>query len=144
MSKSHDLAWAAGFFDGEGYITIGRRSSSVNGKIYRHHYLRIGINHVAKEPINEMVRILGGSVEYQNINSVQGNRIPRTRWICNTKKAEEVLREMMPYFRNKNKAAEIAFEYLKTIGSCGKRLTPDIDELRENLRIKLRDINKID
>ncbi len=144
MSKSHDLAWAAGFFDGEGYITIGRRKSTVNGKYYNHHYLRIGINHVAKEPVYEMIRIFGGNLQYQNKDKVVGNRIPRLQWVCNTKKAEEVLREMMPYFRNKNRSAEIAFEYLKTIGRTGQRLEIGVDERREELRLALQMTNKLD
>lgn len=144
MSKSHDLAWAAGFFDGEGYITIGRRKSTISGKFYNHHYLRIGINHVAKEPIHEMIRIFGGNLQHQKLNKVVGNRIPRLQWVCNTKKAEEVLRSMMPYLRNKNRSAEIAFEYLKTIGRVGLRLLDGVDEERERLRIALQDANKLD
>ena len=26
MSRSHELAWAAGFIDGEGFVTIGKRN----------------------------------------------------------------------------------------------------------------------
>ena len=51
MSVAHEVAWAAGFFDGEGYVTIQYGyTKSPNGKRYHRHTLRIGINHVAPEP----------------------------------------------------------------------------------------------
>ena len=65
MSRTHDLAWCAGFFDGEGYVTIQKRNSLVNGKRYEGYYLRIGINHVAVEPLLEMQRVLGGTIRKQ-------------------------------------------------------------------------------
>lgn len=142
MSKTHQIAWAAGFFDGEGYITIGRRNTPYKDKTYYHHYLRIGINHVAREPIDEMYRIFGGNIEYNT--NVIGNRKPRYRWICNTKKANEVLKMLMPFLKNKNRACETAFEYIQTIGINGQRMLPGTEEKREELRKKLVDINSKD
>ena len=53
MSRTHEVCWAAGFFDGEGYITIQERGH----KDYVGFYLRIGVNHVAIEPLLELQRL---------------------------------------------------------------------------------------
>ena len=37
MSRTHDVAWAAGFFDGEGYVTIQRRVSKYKDNVYHLH-----------------------------------------------------------------------------------------------------------
>ena len=103
MSRTHNLAWCAGFFDGEGYITIQSRNSKVNGKRYTGYYLRIGINHVAIEPLQEMQRVLGGTIRQQTAHTVVGNRKQRHSWQMSCQAAKEALVQMMPYFKNKNK-----------------------------------------
>ena len=67
MSNAHDLAWCAGFFDGEGFVTIQERKSTVKDKIYRGYYLRIGVNHVAVEPLNELYKILCRFSTFHNL-----------------------------------------------------------------------------
>ena len=84
MKNEIDIAWSAGFFDGEGFITIGRRS----GK-YRGHYLRVGVNHVAIGPLLKLQEIFGGKIQYEE--KVKGNRKPRHRWIVNTVNAKNAL-----------------------------------------------------
>lgn len=137
MSRAHDLAWAAGFFDGEGYITIGRRNTKAkSGVRYTGHYLRIGINHVAPEPLHEMQRIFGGKIEYSD--KVIGNRKPRSRWTANTRQAAETLKQLMPYFRNKQRAAELGLEFQSTIASeNGQSLSPATRLYRELLKEQL-------
>ena len=80
MSRAHELVWCAGFFDGEGYVTIQKRNSKVNGKCYEGFYLRIGINHVNPEPLYEIKKILGGTLRKQNPAKVIGNRHKRLSW----------------------------------------------------------------
>lgn len=135
MSHAHDLAWAAGFFDGEGFVTIGRRNTKINGKEYKGHYLRVGINHVAPEPIYEMHKLFGGKV--QSGHKTQGNRKPRFRWIVSTRNAANVLKQLMPYLRNKNKAAELGLEFQATIVDKPYKVDPGILLYREMLKHEL-------
>ncbi len=134
MSRAHDLAWCAGFFDGEGFVTIQERKSTVNGKVYRGYYLRIGVNHVAPEPLLELKRVFGGTIRQQSNHTVVGNRKQRHSWQMSCSQAKEALIQMMPYFKNKNKVAELGIALQNTMGNHGQRTTPE--QQLERLKIK--------
>jgi hypothetical protein len=144
MSRTHDVAWAAGFFDGEGFVTIQKRNSKAkSGKRYESYYLRIGINHVAVEPLNEMLRIFGGTIRKQSAHSVVGNRHQRHSWQMSCTQAKEALITMMPYFRNKQKAAELGIELQNTMGTTSKT-SDEVQIYRALLKDKLQNLNKMD
>lgn len=147
MSRAHDLAWCAGFFDGEGYITISRRKIKRGEQVYTGHYLRIGINHVRIEPLLEMKRILGGSIRFDKNSDKHCKdgytRIPRHIWLLSTQSAGDALRCMLPYFRNKQQEAEIAFNFLSTIQKTKQSIPDDITKLRESYKQALQSLNAI-
>lgn len=147
MSIAHELAWAAGFFDGEGYVNIQRRHQKYKDKSYRGHYLRVGINHVAPEPLYEMQRLFGGSLEKQDTKTVIGNRKPRHRWVTSSNSAKEALIKMLPYMKNKNKVAVLGIDFQnKVIGDITKRprITEENLELREWYKREISRLNKLD
>ena len=144
MSRTHNLAWCAGFFDGEGYITIQSRNSKVNGKRYTGYYLRIGINHVAIEPLQEMQRVLGGTIRQQTAHTVVGNRKQRHSWQMSCQAAKEALVQMMPYFKNKNKVAELGIELQNTMGNHGQRVTEELQIYRGMLKEQISNLNDKD
>lgn len=147
MSIAHELAWAAGFFDGEGYVNIQRRHQKYKDKSYRGHYLRVGINHVAPEPLYEMQRLFGGSLEKQDTKTVIGNRKPRHRWVTSSNSAKEALIKMLPYMKNKNKVAILGIDFQnKVIGDLTKRprITEENLELREWYKSEISRLNKLD
>lgn len=140
MSRTHEVAWAAGFFDGEGYIVIQERSHLK----YIGFYLRIGINHVAIEPLLEMKRLFGGSIEKQNPEKVVGNRKPRHRWTANTQNAADILKQLMPYLKNKNKVAEVALEFQQTIQQHKRKVPNEVQILRKLYKERLQYLNSLD
>lgn len=140
MSRTHEISWAAGFFDGEGFITIQERGH----KNYIGFYLRVGINHVAVEPLVEMQRLFGGSIEAQDPEKVVGKRKPRHRWSLSTREAESALRQMMPYFKNKNKVAALALEFQKTIGNRGEKVSDSTQVYRRLLKDQITYLNSLD
>ena len=142
MSYTHELSWAAGFFDGEGFITIQER----NHPNYIGYYLRIGINHVAPEPIMEMHRIFGGTITKQNPEKVVGNRKVRYRWQMGTSAAALALKKMMPYFKNKNKVAALALDFQETIKNEYKRVgvPSNIQEKRQWFKAEITKLNSLD
>lgn len=144
MSRTHDLAWCAGFFDGEGFITIQSRNSKVNGKRYTGYYLRIGINHVAIEPLQEIQRVLGGTIRQQTAHTVVGNRKQRHSWQMGCQAAKEALIQMMPYFKNKNKVAELGIELQNTMGNHGQRVTEELQIYRGMLKEQISNLNAKD
>lgn len=148
MSRAHELSWCAGFFDGEGYISIVERTTPYKDKIYKGHYLRIGINHVNPEPLIEMQRILGGNFVYDKSSERPSadsfKRKPRYKWLATTAKAAIILIQLLPYFHNKNKAAEIGLELQKTMQIHKKTVTPELFEKRALLKIQLMELNSLD
>jgi hypothetical protein len=144
MSIAHEVAWAAGFFDGEGYVTIQHGySKHPNGKRYYRHTLRIGINHVAIEPLLEMQRLFGGKINKQSVKSIKGNRKPRHQWLLNCSNAAEALKRMMPYFRNKQSVAELGLELQSTMGTT-KEVSEELYLYRSMLKEKIQHLNSLD
>lgn len=144
MSRAHELAWCAGFFDGEGFVTIQKRNSKVNGKQYEGFYLRIGINHVNPEPLYEIQRIFGGTIRKQNPDKVIGNRHLRHSWQASCQQAADALIQMMPYFRNKFQVAELGIELQNTMGNRGQRTSLELQLYRAMLKDKISKLNAKD
>ena len=143
MSRAHDLAWCSGFFDGEGYVTIQERRSIVSGKTYRGHYLRVGINHVAIEPLIEIQRILGGTIRQQSAHSIVGNRKQRHSWQLSCSQAKEGLIQMMPYLRNKQTVAALGIELQNTMDKRS-RVSEEVLEKRIKLKQQISELNAKD
>lgn len=145
MSFAHKLAWCAGFFDGEGFVTIQKRNTKVkSGKYYESYYLRIGVNHVAIEPLLELQKVLGGTIRKQNIEKVVGNRKQRHSWQMSCNQAAEALVKMMPYFLNKNKASEIGLELQSTMQPNKAKTTEELSLYRALLKNNLQVLNSKD
>jgi len=134
VSKQHRIAWAAGFFDGEGYITI-----QVRGGKYKGHYLRIGVNHVDPRPLAEMQSLFGGEVRVQK-KAPTGNRHRRHEWGISCKKAETALKQMLPYFHNKDSVAVLAVEFQGTMGTT-QVVTEEVFNLRSSIKARIQEIN---
>jgi hypothetical protein len=138
MSKSHEFAWCAGFFDGEGWVKIQKRGSNK----YLGYYLRIGINHVKIDPLLEMQRVFGGNIRLDE--NVIGNRRPRHVWTLSTKQANDMLICILPYLKNKNKVVELALEFQNTVGATGQRVGSDTQIYRGLLADQIKHLNSLD
>jgi len=141
MSRSHELAWAAGFIDGDGFITIGTRNQTINGKTYTGHYLRVGCNHVGKAPIDELYRLFGGNVKYNP--KVKGNRKARYQWTLNTSAAKECLVQLLPYLVNKREVSLLGIELQNTMGTTS-RVKDDILKRRDEIKKEVMRLNALD
>ena len=146
MSRTHKVAWAAGFFDGEGYVTIQERNSKINGKRYRGYYLRVGLKHVAPEPIYELQTLFGGTVRVESRkNNKDGCRRKDIHvWQLSCQEAKNCLVQLMPYLVNKNKVAELGIELQNTMGNHGQRTTEEVQLLRALLKSKITTLNSLD
>ncbi len=140
MSRTHRIAWAAGFFDGEGYVNIQKRSH----KKYIGHYLRIGINHVAPNPLIEMQHLFGGTIVRND--KVCGNRKPRHRWVTSTRNAANCLKQMMPFLQNKNNVVEIALDFQNTVTTSnrGQLMSDDMLSFRQSCKDEIQRLNSLD
>ena len=138
MNTKESLIWAAGFFDGEGYVTI-----QVRGGKYQGHYLRIGVNHVNPDPLYKLQELFGGSVRVQR-KKPTGNRKRRHEWTLSCKKAAKCLRRMRPYIINKTAPISIGLQLDDSMQEGTGKISDELRELRDSLKLDLQIANAID
>jgi hypothetical protein len=106
--KTEDLAWLAGFIDGDGCIGIyctrsGPRASHPKAKDYTHYQPRITIGQKNGDVLDEVRRLVGaGSVSKRGTTSA-GNMM--RQWVLTGEPAKELLAELVPFLRAKKHAA---------------------------------------
>ena len=139
--KDTVLAWAAGFFDGEGYITIPERQVTHKEKLYKSHYIRLGINHVDPRPLRKLHLMFGGTLQ-ENVKTT-GNRHPRCQWQLSCQEAKNFLNCVRPYLVNKDIAADLALQFFETISLNKKQLSIETIRLRQDLSTRLKLVNSL-
>lgn len=139
MSKSHRLAWAAGFIDGDGFITIQIRNQVIKDKQYKGHYLRIGCCQASQVPLKELQDLFGGTIKEKNSGGSTYNRKQQWIWNVSTKQAKEVLEQLLPYLVHKKEVALLALEFQKTMSDF--KVSEEVWNKREELKAKIQDIN---
>lgn len=108
---SADLAWAAGFFDGEGCVHISRLTHPRYGS---RHALKISVAQKRHKLLRAFQQILGieGSIEdYEKGNCAH--------LIYGGMKAAAVLELLLPYLRGKKEQAEIAIGFQRDMQAGG-------------------------
>ncbi len=115
--------WAAGFFDGEGCVSIARRFKG-NGP-WLEHFLAVETAQNDKRPLDAMAKKYGGSTKGDK--TVSGCY----RWRIAGKIAEGFLEDIYPHTIVKREQIKIALELRSTIGSAGKRLSANVHKRRE-------------
>ena len=98
-----DLAYMAGLFDGEGYISIRYQMQKDKYDTYS---LMLGVNMVDSEPVELFSKSFGGKVNLRH--SKNKNWRPQYRWRIESDKAVYFLKIMSPYLRLKREKAELA------------------------------------
>ena len=120
-----DIRWLAGFFDGEGCVSIYRRRNR------REHYLNVSISQKDRAPLDLIYEIYGGSI--------RKTKTPSNchQWRVSSRKAEMFLRDILPHSIVKKRAIEGAIEFIGTVGEAGQRLPEGTWELREEIRSRV-------
>jgi hypothetical protein len=145
MSKSHRLAWAAGFIDGDGFITIQNRKSVVNGKTYSGTYLRLGACQAMQKPLEELQSLFGGSIKPKNSgpNHEGYNRKPQWVWALSTQQAADALQQLLPFLIHKREVALLALDFQKTMSRDKQQLSDSVVEARLNYQAEISRINSL-
>lgn len=116
-----EIAYLAGFFDGEGFIIICRDKTRLGNPNYK---LRIGASQVVGTPIYLLRDRFGGLIQTHN------NKNPKHRaiftWQAHSQKAVAALEEMLPYMTVKKEQALFALSWAKfNKGYQGKKKTEE-------------------
>lgn len=139
-----ELAYAAGFFDGEGSIGIAF-TKNTNGK--RYHRLMISIVQTDPRPLLWIKARFGGYMGTGKMHNL-GRKLAYT-WQSNSQVAEDFLRTIRPYLIVKAEQADIALAFRETKrntragmvhgrkGQSKDPVTPALEAEREVLRNRL-------
>jgi hypothetical protein len=125
-----DLAWAAGYFDGEGSVSIPLQKK-------RWPYLQVCVSSKDERPVSRMKVLFGGALHKD------GRSGGCWKWIIQTKQAGEFLFVIRPFLRCKDIAADVGIELSSLSTPRGTRSVPESNTKRRiELRLKIRKINE--
>lgn len=145
LRAPEQLAYWAGFFDGEGCVRCNHAQSNV-GRNRSGNGIQFGVSVCQCSPIvvRELHDEYGGGLRTEKGRKSQH----RTKWVwqaCGTN-AERFLRDILPYLREKKEEAELALEVYKTMGWQKMRkgrpktacMPPEMVAFRDNLVERIR------
>jgi hypothetical protein len=135
-----EVAWAAGFFDGEGsvgiYLYTGKNRHAFN--------LQMTAGQVDIRPLLLLREIFGGRIETQYAGKAGRGRT-LWRWSAGGREAiGEALRAMIPYLVVKREQAQVVLDYLDSSGppNSARRLTPIEQEIQAAFADQLAGLKK--
>jgi hypothetical protein len=128
MYKDVDLAWAAGFLDGEGCIHLSERKR----KNKLEHELRLCASQVGDAPILRLKKLFSGNIRY--------GKEDVSTWEVSNLKAIQILKLLKPYFVVKNKQVALALKYENLHIGKGGALTKKVINKRIKLTKKLKQL----
>lgn len=118
-----ELAWAAGFFDGEGSVGIYPRIQYQKGVRYAGWRLTARLAGCRQASIGRFASIVGnGSVRCEGRRTRRDRRI--WMWCSFNAHVETALRQLLPFLVVKREQVELAIEFRATVGNRGSRGTP--------------------
>ncbi len=115
MSWHCDPRWVAGFFDGEGCVSIVRRQRGG----FIEHMIAIQIGQKDRRPLDAIRDKYGGSICPTKTPS------GCWRWRCHGKTAERFMRAIVLHCKLKRRELELALTLRQLIGRPGHRMSPD-------------------
>ena len=107
MNRQEMIAYAAGFFDGEGHIRISKHSTRGS------YMLQITAVQAVRNPLPIFVELFGGTISSRTGLS-RGKPRALYTWQASSASAERALMELIPYLRGKQDEATLALEFRKT------------------------------
>ena len=131
----HALAWAAGFLDGEGCISIGTgRASADKSRVTYFPQLEIG--HVDPRPLHIFQTLFGGHMRLCNARGK--GRQPITYWCIRGVSALDAAADMRPWLVAKSSQAAEMLKFRSLLSSTNHvRLSSDNETARANLKRSL-------
>jgi hypothetical protein len=119
MNTQYSKQWIAGFFDGEGSVSISRRK---RGNFIEHH-MSVQIGQNDRECLDGIANIYGGTIHQSGC----------WRWRCHGTVLERFLKDILPYSIVKRDQIEVALKMRKLIGKPGRRMSDSVFRKKEAL-----------
>ncbi len=142
MDRQLEIAWAAGFVDGEGCVRIRVLNNRRLGKIS--YSLALSAAQVERDPLERLKRLFGGSISL-TVRCLKGNQSPYYQFIVTGSSAASAFAEMLPHLTVKKERAQLALEFQKHVKKGRSKLTDPITQQewtrREDLYLRMRFLN---
>lgn len=114
----HDVAWAAGFFDGEGCVSMAK--SARKGQPLPYYRVELIVSNTVKSPLDRLSELFGGRVVVAR--KAKGNRQTVYQWkTSGTAHTARVLKELLPWLTVKRQQALVALEAASLFGNVRKQ-----------------------
>lgn len=135
-----ELAYLAGFFDGEGCINISRSVKKTKPHHSPGYSLQVVISQNDHDLLAEwQAKMNLGSIQCRDMSEV-GYGITYA-WHITAKQAMGFLRTLLPYLRLKKEQAELAISFQENIGRHNQyNMTNDVLENRETIYKRLQEM----
>lgn len=120
------LIWMAGFFDGEGCVSIGRgvHKNHATHPTKDSYCLAVIVGQKERGPLELFVEAFGGALYHHRVKGMLYHR-----WLVSSNKAAAALIQMLPYLRVKRPIAELAIRFQEEMSAgnrqYGRRGYPD-------------------
>ena len=98
---STELAWAAGFFDGEGYAGVERQKGTKKHHDFR--YLVLVVSQVEREPLERFMTAVGVGHIYGPYARKKITHRPTSRWTARNFQARAAVKLLWPYLSTPKK-----------------------------------------
>jgi hypothetical protein len=130
--KQTDIAWAAGYFDGEGSVSIPLKSQ-------KWPYLQVAISCKDARPLRRIQNLFAGAVTKDNRSG------GCFRWQVQSREAIAFMKLIRPYLSCKDKAVAVGLSFEEVMRPRGTRRLPDgFLARRLELRAEVMRINRED
>jgi len=141
-ATSGELCYLAGFFDGEGCVTVVA-TMAPNGRNLSHE-LAVGCACTYPDPIVLLYSIFGGHTSKRKRKSPQRDLY---RWEIKNRKAADALRRLQPYLLVKRAQADLGIKFQEYKIASRPRpamygVSPEVLEKRQEFMDKLHALNK--
>ena len=143
-----DLAYIAGFLDGEGTITLIRlppKKPKARTPYESRYQLNVSLVNTNKDIMVWIHSLVGGYLHPRRQLSVKHK--VAWQWYCNNSVAEDFIHQIYPWLKIKKGQAEIALKFRETVNSS--RHTPDrlgtppaVQEIRDTMYASIHVLNK--
>lgn len=142
QKRMTDLAWAAGFLDGEGCFTLIKQSGAT---LPSQRSLYVGASQSTREPLEKLQELFGGKLNIRSRPTDKGTIMHV--WLLGQRAAvvQEFIPQVLPYLIVKKREAEILLEFAATVRRRGrpKRGVTDFTS-QEEIDTRMRLIAEMD
>lgn len=132
-----DLAWAAGFIDGEGCIALIHHHQTIGQKTYQCFVLRLSVANTDLLSLERLKAMFGGSINGAGRSSRPHHK-PCWQWFCHSAKAERALIRLLPYLFGKKAQAELGVASRKYVQNNGRPKSAEVINAQFGIFNKLK------